>query len=279
MRAQHLASIAAAVLFGVNTGAQVPLSPTPVPGVTAPGPQRHQQDGGRQPLTPPIGKVPQTQPQVQVVNGVLMGYLYWDASTIPYNANSPCPFQVRINQGTPPSGGGMGFEQFTEIGTYKNNFTSVGKIGKYTVCQYSVDHLPEGKDLQVQVGPTKGAFQTSVAFTVPPTANEPNRPIKIIAGKCNQLPPAVPSLTTLGSAWWTCGDHAYNVNYLMQPPQNIPGLTQNPATLTIVPAQTLLPPPGAPNGMVNAAPRQQQTLLPTSSTGAVNPGPTQKPNE
>ena len=169
----------------------------------------------------------------------------------------------------------MSFEQFTEIGTYKNNFSSVGKIGKYTVCQYAVDHLPEDKDLQVQVGPTKGAFQTAVAFTIPPTANEPERPIKISGGKCNQLPPAVPSLHP-GQRMVDGGDHAYNVNYLMQPPQSIPGLTQNPATLTIVPAQTLLPPPGATNGMSNPGP-QQRTLLPAPSAGEANPGPIQKP--
>lgn len=277
MRAHHLAPIAVAVLFSLSAGAQVPLSPTPVSGVTAPAPQRQQpQGGGRQPVASPIGTVPQTQPQVQLPNGTLMGYLYWDTSTIPYNANAPCPFQVRVNQGTPPSGGGMGFEQFTEIGTYKNNFTSAGTIGKYAVCQYAVDHLPEGTDLQVQIGPTKGAFQTAVVFTIPPTANEPNRPIRIGGGKCNQLPPAVPSLSTLDSAWWSCGDHAYNVNYLMQPPQNIPGLTQNPGTVTIVPAQTLLPPPGAPNGMASP---QQGTLLPASSTGGANPGTSQKPNQ
>ena len=84
MRAQHFASIAIAVLFSLSTGAQVPLSPTQVPGVTTPGAQRQQpQDGGRQPLMSPIGKVPQTQPQVQVLNGVLMGISDRDASTIP----------------------------------------------------------------------------------------------------------------------------------------------------------------------------------------------------
>jgi len=278
MRAQHLASIAVAVLFSVKAGAQVPLSPTPVPGITAPGPQRHQPDGGRQPLTSPIEKVPQTLPQVQPLNGVLMGYLYWDASAIPYNANSPCPFQMRVNQGTAPSGGAMGFEQFTEIGTYKNNFTSVGKVGKYTVCQYAVDHLPENKDLQVQIGPTKGAFQAPVVFTVPPTANEPNRPIMISGGKCNQLPQAVPSLSSLGSAWWACGDHAYNVNYLMQPAQSIPGLTQLPPTITPLQSQPLLPSSKPNEGMMSPG-SQQPTLLAAPSTGSINPGPTQKPNE
>jgi hypothetical protein len=279
MRTQQAAPIVLAILFSLSADAQVSLSPAQAPAATAPTPQRQQpQGGGRQPLPSPIGTLPQTHPQVQMLNGVLMGYLYWDASTISFNGNSKCPFQLRINQGTPPTGGSVGFEQFTEIGTYKNNFSSIGKIGKYTVCQYAVDHLPEDKDLQVQIGPMKGALQTAVVFTIPPTANDPNGPIKISGGKCNQLAPAVPSLSTLGSAWWTCGDHAYNVNYLMQPPQPIPGLTQNPGTLTIVPAQALLPPPGAPNGMVNPGP-QQQTLLPASGTGAVNPGPIQKPNQ
>ena len=280
MRTQYIASITVAVLFSLGAGAQVPVSPTQVPGVTAPAPQAHSpQGGGRQPLTSPIDKSPGTLPQVQILNGVLMGYVYWDGSTIQYNVNAPCSgFQVRISQGTPPSGGGMGFEQFAEVGTYKNNFTSVGKFGNYVVCEYAVDHLPEGKDLQVQVGPTKGAFQTAVVITVPPTANDPNGPIKINGGKCNQLPPAVPSLSTLGSAWWTCGDHAYNVNYLMQPPQNIPGLTQNPGTLTIAQSQMLLAAPGATNGMVNPGP-QQRTLLSGSgpTIGMINPGPPQSP--
>jgi hypothetical protein len=279
MRAQRFASIAITVLMSLGAVAQVSLSPTQVPGVTAPGPQRQNpQGGGRQPLTPPIDKSPGTVPNVQLLNGVLMGYVYWDGSAIPYNANSPCPFQVRVNQGTPPSGGAMAFEQFTEIGTYKNNFSSIGNIGKYVVCQYAVDHLPEGKDLQVQVGPLKGAFQVAVAFTVPPAANEPNSPIRINGGKCNQLPPAVPSLATLNSPWWSCGDHAYNINYLMQPPQVIPGLTQPPLTVTVVQAQPLLPASGGTNGMINPGP-QQRTLLSSSgpTTGMVNPGSQQKP--
>jgi hypothetical protein len=279
MRAQHFASIAVAILVSLSAGAQVSLSPIQAPGVTAPAPQAHSpQGGGRQPLTSPIEKSPGTVPNVQLLNGELMGYVYWDASMITSNVSSPCSFVVRINQGTPPSGGAVGFEQFTEVGTYQNKFTSVGKVGKYTVCQYAVNHLPEGKDLQVQVAPTKGALQTAVVFTIPPTANDPNGPIKIVGGKCNQLPPAVPSLATLGSAWWTCGDYAYNVNYVMQPPQNIPGLTQNPGTITVVQSQTLLPASGGTNGMINPGP-QQKTLLSSSgpTTGMVNPGPPQNP--
>jgi hypothetical protein len=273
MRAQRFASIAITVRMSLGAGAQVSVSPTPLPQVTAPGPQKQSpQGGGRQPLMSPIDKSPGTVPNVQVLNGVLMGYVYWDASVIPYNANSPCPFQVRINQGTPPSGGGMGFEQFTEVGTYTKNFSSLGKVGKYVVCQYAVDHLPEGKDLQVQIGPLKGAFQVAVAFTVPPVANEPNAPIRIINGKCNQLPPAVPTLATLNSPWWSCGDHAYNVNYLMQPPQVIPGLTQPPLTLTVVQAQPLLP-SGTTNGSANSSPQQRTLLSPSGSkAGMMTPG-------
>lgn len=278
MRAQFPLLVAAAILINLSAIAQVPLTPTQPPTLTAPSPQREQpHDGGRQPLTPTIGKVPQTQPQVIAPTGVLMGYVYWDPSSIPYNASSPCPFQMRVNEGTPPAGDRMGFEQFTPVGSYKGNFSSVGSVGNYVVCQYAADHLPEGKDLQVQIGPLKGAFQVAVAFTIPPTANEPNAPIRINGGKCNQLPPASPSLSTLGSAWWSCGDHAYNVNYLMEQPRAIPGLTQNPTTITPVQSVPLLPTSGAPNGMANPGP-QQQTLLPSAGTGAVNPGPIQKPN-
>ena len=290
MRAQYIASITVAVLFSLSASAQVSQTPTNLPQLTAPGPQAHSpQGGGRQSLTSPIDKSPLTVPNVQILDGELMGYVYWDASTITSNVSSPCSFVVRINQGTPPSGGAMGFEQFTEVGTYQNKFTSVGKVGKYTVCEYAVNHLPEGKDLQVQIAPTKGALQTAVVFTIPPTANDPNKPIRINGGQCNQLPPSVPSLSTLGSAWWPCGDHAYNVNYLMQPPQNIPGLTQNPGTITVVQSQALLTAGNTTKGMMNPG-AQQKTLLsgsgPTGGMvnatnpestripGAVSPGPT-----
>jgi hypothetical protein len=280
MRSQLAAPITFAILFSLNAAAQVSLSPPQGPVSTAPSPQRQQpQGGGRQPLTPPIGQVPQTQPQVLAPTGVLMGYVFWDPSAIPYSANSsPCPFQMRVNQGTPPAGGAVGFEQFTPVGTYKNNFSSLGNVGKYVVCQYAADHLPEGKDLQVQIGPSKGAFQIPVTFTIPPTANEPNSPIRINGGKCNQLPPAVPSLSNLESPWWSCGDHAYNVNFLMERPRAIPGLTQIPATITPLQSQPLLPASKSTNGMINPGP-QQPTLIPNSSTGAGNPGPIQKPNE
>lgn len=282
MRARHIGSIvviSAATLFGRGAGAQASTSPTQVPGgvITGTQGQHNPQGGGRQPLASPVDKSPGTVPNVQVLNGALMGYVYWDASAIKNNVTSPCSgFQVRISQGTPPSGGAMGLEQFTELGTYENDFSSIGTVGKYTVCQYAVDHLPVGKDLQVQVGPGKGAFQTAVAFTVPPTANDPNGPIKIDGGKCNQLPPSVPSQSTLGSAWWTCGNYAYNVNYLMQPQQNIPGLTQNPATITVAQSKMLLPASGTTNGMINSGP--QKTLLSPSGsttgltgTGGTNP--------
>ncbi|WP_109488486.1 hypothetical protein [Occallatibacter savannae] len=266
MRAQIIVSVATATFLSLSAIAQVPLSPTNSSQVTAPSPQRQQpQGGGRQPLSPPIGEVPQTRPQVQILNGVLMGYLYWDGSAISAGTNSLCPFQVRVSQGTPPAGGAVGFEQFSEIGTYSNNFSKVGNIGKFVVCQYAVDHLPENKDLEVQIGPQKGALQTAVSFTVPPTANEPNTPVKIINGKCNQLPPAVPSLSTLNSPWWSCGDHAYNVNFLMQPYQAIPGLTQPPPTITVV--QTpLLPSSGGANGSSSSTVQQRTLLSPAGPT-------------
>jgi hypothetical protein len=280
MRAQHIPVIAIAVLLGVSAAAQIPLSPAQLPKVTAPAPQRQQpQGGGRQPAATPIAESPGMLPNVQMLNGVLMGYVYWDSSTIGYNVNTPCSgFQVTIKQGTPPSGGAIGFEQFSTVGTYNNNFSSVGKVGKYAVCQYAVNHLPEGKDLQVQVQASKVNFKTAVFPTTPPTANNPNGPIKINGGKCNQLPPATPSVSTLGSSWWTCGDHAYNVNYLMQPPQNIPGLSGGGGTIQVAQSQPLLPGSASTNGMVNPGP-QQRMLLPATgpTTGMINSGPAQNP--
>ena len=89
MRTQPTAPFALAILFSLSAGAQVPLSPTQAPAATAPTPQKQQPlGGGRQPLPSPIETLPQTHPKVQVLNGVLMGYLYWDASTISFNANS-----------------------------------------------------------------------------------------------------------------------------------------------------------------------------------------------
>lgn len=280
MRAQHIAPAAIAALFSLSAVAQISLSPTNASQLQAPTPQRQQpHDGGRQPVTPPIGALPQTRTQLQAAKGILSGYVYWDPSLIRISSTSPCSgFVVQINQGTPPAGGAVGFEQFKVVGTYQGKFTSAGTLGKYAVCQYAVDHLPEGTDLQVQIAPPRGVTLSPVTFTVPPTSNDPDKPIQIPGGQCNQVPPASPSLSTLGSAWWTCGDYAYNVNYLMQPFQSIPGLTQPPPSITVVQPQPLLPPPGPPSGMASPA-SQQKTLLPATgpTMGMVSQGPSQTP--
>ncbi|WP_348263421.1 hypothetical protein P8935_02435 [Telmatobacter sp. DSM 110680] len=273
MRLTLIASISAGILIGTNAGAQISPSPTQARALTAPGQQRPQQPPAHQQPISPIDRSPQPT-QIMNLPGTLMGYVYWDTSSIQYDLNAPCTgFSVTISQGQPPSGSNLSFEQFTVLGTYNNNFSSIGTIGKYAVCQYAVDHLPEGKDLQVHVMASSKNFKTVVFPSTPPTANEPNRPIQIINGKCNNLPPAVPTLATLGSNWWTCGDYAYNVNFVMQPPQNIPGITSGTGTtLTIVQSQTLLPRTSSGDGMLN--PGTAQSPQP-GSFGAAGPVPTQ----
>jgi hypothetical protein len=272
MRITLIASFAA-ILISANAGAQVSPSPIQAPALTAPGQPRAQQPPSHQQPVSPIERSPQP---TKVVNlpGVLVGYVYWDTSSIQYDVSAPCKgFSVTISQGTPPSGTNLSFERFTELGTYNNNFSSIGKVGKYAVCQYAVHHLPEGKDLQIHITASSFNFKTVVFPATPPTANEPNRPIQIINGKCNNLPPAVPTVATLGSNWWTCGDYAYNVNFIMQPPQNIPGLTSGTGTtLTVVQSQTLLPRNSPSDGMLN--PGTVQSSQPRS-LGAINAVPTQ----
>lgn len=257
MQLRRVASIAATLFIALNVQAQISPSPN-LTQLTPPGPQKHLPPG-----------------QQSQLPGVLMGYVFWDASAIQYNVNAPCQgFSITVSQGT-PSTGSVGFEQFTSLGTYNNNFSSLGKIGNYAVCQYAVNHLPEDKDLKVEIHPSPQNFKTVVFPNIPPTANEPNSPIKIINGKCNNLPLAVPSASTLGSNWWTCGDHAYNVNYVLLPPKDIPGITGPSKTINLGQTQTLLSPSSSQGGKQSG--QMQNTLLPsagTSTTPAANAKPT-----
>ena len=161
MRITLIASFTA-ILICANVGAQVSPSPIQAPALTAQGQQRAQQPPSHQQPVSPIERSPQP---TQVVNlpGVLVGYVYWDTSSIQYDVSAPCKgFSVTISQGTPPSGTNLSFEQFTELGTYNNNFSSIGTIGKYAVCHYAVHHLPEGKDLQVHIMASSKNFKTYV---------------------------------------------------------------------------------------------------------------------
>jgi hypothetical protein len=82
---------------------------------------------------------------------------------------------------------------------------------------YSIQNVPTGQDLQVQISAAPSAFTSAVSAVMPPTATNPNGPIKIPGGNCNKVAPVVPSPSVLSSNWWTCGIYAYNVNFVLQP--------------------------------------------------------------
>jgi len=183
--------------LAVSLPAQTGRTAPPPSQITLPGPQKH---------GPPSR--PQTQNQ-----GVVVGYVYWNTTALQYNQASPCQgLSVTINLGTGPN---PTQEQFKPLGTY-NSFSSLGNIGGYSVCEYAVHQVPLDQDLQVEIGVAPSTFSTAVSSSIPSTANNLSSPIKIVGGACNRLPPAVPSVSVLGSAWWTCGDYAYNVNFILQ---------------------------------------------------------------
>jgi len=201
MRTNLALFLVAITLSGLGAFAQPPVSTAPVQGpvMTAPGQHRQQPPGGR-----------------SAFPGILEGYVYWDTSGVQHNPPLSCSgLAVTVSVGTPPTGSTPTFEQFQPIGTF-NNFTYLNNGSTLGVCAYAVEHVPTGQDLRVQISTTPSAFSTAVSPVTPPTANDPNGPIKIVGGQCSNLPPAVPSPSVLGSGWWTCGNYAYNVNFVLR---------------------------------------------------------------
>ncbi|MHB8524750.1 MAG: hypothetical protein ACYDD2_01135 [Candidatus Acidiferrales bacterium] len=140
------------------------------------------------------------QPLVQrgTGQGVIEGYVYWDG---------------RIQHVPPADCSGLALTVSageTSLGTFTNNFAYIQNVGTYGVCAYAVHQVPVGQDLQVQISVTApGAFSPEILRV------GGSRSIKIIGGRCNNLPPAVPSPSALSSNWWTCGNYAYNVNFIL----------------------------------------------------------------
>jgi hypothetical protein len=196
----------------------VPMSPVQAPNALTPqAPQKHQAPSQPQ----PVGGIPRTAPQ-PLTNihapyaGTIEGFVYWDASLISHKPASSCDgLSVTVSLGAPL--GGSATEQFKPLNTLSNNFKYVGSVGTYAVCTYAFDHVPVGQDMQVQIG-----VSTPLAFSpVSAPAGAITGPIKIVNGKCNNLPAAVPSPSQLSAHWWTCGNHAYNVNFTLQPSAHI----------------------------------------------------------
>lgn len=204
-------------LCGASALAQsIPMSPQQAPNIAPTGPTRQQSGGQRQPAPGTVKATPTTLPGVQpLYQGTIEGYVYWDTSAVQHNPASACSgLAVTVSVGSAPSGSTPTFEQFTPLGTF-NNLTYLNNGSTLGACAYSMK-VPVGQDLQVQVSIAPSTFSQPVAPATPPTANNANGPIRIISGKCNNLPPAVPSAAVLGSRWWTCGNYAYNVNFVLQ---------------------------------------------------------------
>lgn len=163
------------------------------------------------------------QPPVRTFpTGAIEGYVYWDTHTVQHKPALSCSgLTVTVGVGTPPSGSTPTFEQFKTLATY-NSFTNLNNGSTLGVCAFAIHQVPIGQDLQLKIAVTPSAFSAAVIPAFPPTANDPNGPYKITSGKCNKLPPAVPSPADLGSGWWTCGNYAYNVNFVLQPPAPAP---------------------------------------------------------
>lgn len=207
-------------LYGVSISAQqsVPTTQTQAPNATAPGPQRQQPPARQQPST---AQRPQP-PGRAFSQGTIEGYVYWDTHSVQHKPSLSCSgLTLTVGVGTPPSGSTPAFEQYKTLGTY-SSFTYLNNGSTLGVCAYAVHQVPVGQDLQVKIGVTPSVFSAVVTPALPQTANDVNAPYKIISGKCNNLPPAVPSPAVLGSHWWTCGNYAYNVNFVLQAPAPAP---------------------------------------------------------
>ncbi len=185
------------------------------------------------------------QPKTAVTmnDGTVEGYVYWDAArTRHIPANSCSGLTVTLSVSANGS-------TYTSLGTQTNNFSPMGQVGGYEVCIYSFHRLPVGPKLRVQIGVNPAAaFSPAVN---PPAAMDVN----VINGKCNNLPPAVPSASQLQQNWWTCQNIAYNVNFALLPARALLGATGN---------GVLLRPTAGPigPGLVSAAPQVNASKVP-----------------
>lgn len=236
---------AGAILPSAVAGQAVsPTMPQPSRTITAPAPQRP-----APPQPQPAGQKPGArapQPAMRTAgDGVILGYVWWDAQTVNHiPANNCSGLSITVSAGS-PSQSTSAPEQFTPLGTYSNNFTYVPNVGRHGVCAFAVNQMPVGRDLRVKVdvvGPASFSPASAPAAAI--------TSLQIINGKCNNLPPAVPSPSTLASNWWTCGNHAYNVNFALRPSSNLVGGGATGMISTPVAPQGMLSSTG-PRGMLN----------------------------
>jgi hypothetical protein len=248
--------------------AQIPTAQPPNTNINPP--QRQKAPAGPQQRLPG-GTPPQTVMRPPA-NGAIAGYVYWDTNFVAHTpANNCIGLGAVVSVGTPTQGSPT-FQQFKTLGLYQN-FTYLGNVGSLAVCQYSIPQVPTGVDLRVWIY-FKLVFTPQVLASVPTTANNPSGTIKISGGTCNQVPPAVPNASVLGSGWWTCGNNAYNVNFVLQPAT--PGNMVSGSGQFTVQSAT---PPGSANGGQNptnpgmlSGSNQSRGMLAPGATQSAQPG-------
>jgi hypothetical protein len=218
-----------AVLCASMSLAQVRTTPTQVPNVTAPGPQKPAQ--AEQQRQQPLPGTRAPQPILQAPGaGTVEGFVYWDTASVSHTPASTCS-GLAVNVAVGNSSGGKS-NAYKPLGILTNNFKYVGqvkqflsggKIKAYDVCTYGYDHVPVGPDLRVTViaegsSPTQaGPFSPASVPQVDPVG-----PITIVNGQCNMLPRIVnPTASDLFAHWGSCQNMAYDVNFMMQPAQKV----------------------------------------------------------
>lgn len=221
--------------------AQKPLTtaPRPVPNVIAPGPQPHRQQGQRQPG-----------------QGVIEGYVYWDASALTHSPPNSCAgLSVTVSRAGIP------------LVTMTGNFAYMGNVGSDAVCRYAVKGLPIEENLQVQANVT-----TSAAFSPAALPSGGSKSITITTGTpaCAPGGPVNPSSSDLSSGWSSCADIASNVNFVLVPARLLAPLGTRMRSVGPGGTAELSPQPYPPKNATLLVPDSQKTLL---GDGSVRPAP------
>ncbi len=196
--------------------------------------------------------------------GVINGYVFWPTNAAQYNHAAPCQgLWVRVV----PRGSGT-------LNVTDNNLTSLGTVGGYTVCTYSVQGLPEGVDLHVLFLPSPPGFTPSLTFNVAPVDRQyPHFYVNIPGGACNTPASANPSVSELTtSGWRPCGDYAYDVNFGVYPSNVQTARVAGPVRVALGTAvesgasKGMLLAPGAQTTMLMQTPPKMTPVTPQSST-------------
>lgn len=247
--------ILADALGGLDAFAQSVSQTAPMPNqnVTTAGPQAHRPDVPRQ---QPLPGTTAPRPILQAPGkGTVEGFVYWDASTVSHTPANTCTgLSVTVSVGN--SSGGKS-QAYTPLAILSNNFKYVGqvkaflvggKIKAYDVCTYGFDQVPVGPDLKVTViAQTASPTQPAPFSPMSVPAVDPVGPINIISGQCNMLPRIVnPTSSDLFSHWGSCQNMAYDVNFMMEPAQQV---LNSPATAASSGTSTRA-------GMLNDKPQQ-----------------------